>query len=184
MKINWSKLGFILTRERLLASGAIFIISGLLFLYGYATREKVEADDDFVVIKGTVKDFNFIDGQRGTRIYSFRVAEYNKTFRLTADFLKYFDKDNFKTVASTGEMLRIELPKSQGSLSRLNDGRTAVVFGLYSENQVLLDKQKTIGSHNSHFMVYSSMAFLVLGSIVVYYGFKAKREFGKEDNNC
>ncbi len=93
-KSKLRKFGFI--PERFKSAGYLFIFSGFVFLCFEFTKPQIHSDKDLFFIKGHFKNYNFINGDKGFRDYTFKFKEYSNTFKIKADFLgNHFNIEKF-----------------------------------------------------------------------------------------
>ena len=116
------------------------------FLYQEIGQDKPETDDDLHEVQGLIQDYEFkhIRGFRGTkRINNIWLNNYDCTFKIKADFLSLFDKNDFIRDFKKGDQLTLEIPKYD--LKHLEKpGNTFFIYSIKSSMRAYLKDGDTL----------------------------------------
>jgi hypothetical protein len=167
--LNFKRL-FLIDKSKLTFAGIIFISSAIAITWIELAKPKIERSEDLYFIKGHFRDYDFDNhGGRYTN-YTFRLKKFSNSFKIKADFLGGFEKSKFVNL-QYGDDLTISIaPKDIHNLNTNNS--YFFVFSIASDQAIFLDTEYTIKKHNSNFIYYAAISFLLVGLISLYYGLK------------
>src|SRR5687767_2672110 len=109
---------------------AIFI--GLLTLFTTAKRNKITSDVHLMNINGSLLNYSFKNGSRGSRMYDFWLSGYVCTFRIPADYLTCFDKVEFVKNKLQGKLIKLKIPKQERN-KLYREGERVIVQEIYTD---------------------------------------------------
>lgn len=142
----------------------IFIgLIGLLMLTDTLTKEKIDEHTKLIELKSPLKSYNFYDGTRGHKHYYFYCNNYCNKFQIKADYLDYFNKENFPTQTGTEITFRI----SENDYIRINDCNKIFVYDISTKNQTLLSLKKVIEFERKRIDLIFSILF-ILGATIAF----------------
>lgn len=171
MKVNWDRW---IKRDRgsLLFLGYASFFLALFLLYLDFTKPVINSKNDLIFISGPITDFTFFDGSRGTHIYTLRLKNFKNTFKIKADFLSFFKKDEFRIIPAEQEVT-VAIPKIFENILNTNY-ESVFIYSLTSNTETYLDYAQAIEKHNSNLLKYFSGAAILIGFVSIYFGNKAK----------
>jgi hypothetical protein len=171
VKINWERW-VRLDKGRFLFAGSMLCIASFAFLYIRCSQPKPQSKDDFKIIKGQLKNTNFINGFRGRRNYTFELNGYSNSFKIKADFLRYFYATDFQQLENS-ETLTVGISnEDKNNLNSTSD--YLFVYLIRSESKIFLDEKDTIAFQNSMTDYYYFSGLFLLGLTLIYFGYKIK----------
>lgn len=146
----------------------------IAFCWVELSKPKIKDQSDLYFINGHFRDYDFDKHGGRYTIYTFRLKEFSNSFKIKADFLGDFKIDDFKNI-DYGHELIISISKED--ISNLNTNNSYFfVFTIADNKTSYLDTSYTIKRHNSKFIYYASILFVIVGLISIYYGQKWKRQ--------
>jgi hypothetical protein len=153
--------------RRLLFAGSFFLLAGILLVVMRATQPTIKSRNDLAFVSGRLNGYDFHDGTRGTHIYVFRIAGYESYFKISAEFLGFFDKTGFESIDPKQDLSVGIFKQDTAKLSI--PGKTVFVYAIADKDVNYLDVDQAIKAHNSLFAYYASAVFIVLGIIMIYF---------------
>ena len=106
---------------------------------------------------------------RGRYDYQFALDGYSNSFKIKADFLKYFDVKAFQQL-ETGRMITVGISKEDKT--KLTTTKNSLLVYLIEENtRFFLDHRDTIAFQNSKRDYYYAVGLFCIGLILIYVGY-------------
>ena len=152
--------------------GIVLLLSGILSLILRFTQPAIKSRNDLAFISGQLNGYDFHDGTRGTHIYTFKIAGYESSFKIKADFLGSFDKTGFESI-DPKEDLTVGIFKQDSGILAMPD-KSVLVYSVADKYVNYLDADKVIKEQNSLFPYFLGIVFIVVGLIVVYYNLSSR----------
>ena len=101
--------------------------------------------------------------------YKFALDDYSNSFKIKADFLKYFDVKSFQQL-ETGRMLIVGI--SNEDKQKLNTTKNYLfVYLITTDTQYFLNHKDTIAFQNSKRDYYYAFGLFCIGLVLIYVGY-------------
>lgn len=144
------------------------VLIGLWLFVSAIITQKVSSASDLINIDGTLSKYSFIDGNRGTKKYYIWLTQYKATFQIPADFLNYFEKNQFENFFAEGQILFIGIAKSDQN--KLGNSKHRVrIYDLHNNSLSFLKSSLTIKQENNVLQYLVGPLFILAGICFYFY---------------
>jgi hypothetical protein len=156
--------------------GLIFgIVAFIYFIYTGLTREKIMSDADLVETRMPYLRHSFVDNEgfkNFTHKYYIWTKHGKRPFKVKADYLGIFKKEDFTKTIQEGDTITFTIPKEQLRLRRFRSDDHYFVTSIESKGTVYLDKDEVLKIETklaaSNADYYIGTMFLV-GGLFIYF---------------
>lgn len=117
----------------------------IYFLYNGLTKVNVTSPNDLTEIKGTYLRHSFKDNtgfKNVTHQYYIWTSNYSNAFQVKADYLRFFDAEQFATNIKLGDSIVFTIPTNLKT--KLNSEENVFVTSILANSVNLLDKNKVL----------------------------------------
>jgi hypothetical protein len=138
-------------------------IIGLFMLTGSLTKEKINQNTKFIELRSKLTDYKFEDGSRGQKHYYFYCADFCNKFQIKADYIAYFNKDNFSDKIGTELTFKI----SERKFNTKYDCNKIYVYEISTERENLLNLNEVLEFENKRYDIITP-CLLIFGAIIAF----------------
>lgn len=160
MKNFWTVIKPWFEKEYYAAATFAFAVSFMMFL-NFFIEDKVRSENDLQYIEGSVVEYSFKQGFRGSKIYYIWLENYGCTFQIPADYLHLFDEFNFRRIVNVGSKVVLFIRKSE--LKYLKRNKDIFVFHVNDPIYTYLSQKDTIEIEMKPMGLYGGFGFLIGG---------------------
>lgn len=152
--------------------GLLFgIVAFVYFSYQGLAREKIESEEDLVLVHGSFMNYSFKDNtgyRRQGHQYYIWIDSYRNAFQIKADYLGIFKGVEFMTTVRQGDIIQFTIPKFQ--TIKLNSDKNVFVTSIKVKRSTYLSKSETLeierGLATSYADFFLAGGFLIVGLVV------------------
>lgn len=133
----------------------------------YLFKPSIHSKDDLECVKGKYSrhSFTYSSLRGGGYRYYVWLKNYSNPFKIKADFIDHSLKRKFEGSIRFGDELIIDIQK--GKKPKLNSNENIFIYSMRSNEVVYIDSKDTLAKHNSPFLLFISIGFILFG--VLYF---------------
>lgn len=131
-------------------------VIGILMLTDSLTKEEINQKTKFIELKSQLTTYNFVDGSRGYQHYYFYCDDYCNKFQIKADYISYFDKNNFPKFKGTELTFKI----TEKDFNNIPNCDKIFVYEISTEKQTLLKLNRIIEFENKKYDIILPCLFI------------------------
>ena len=157
----------------LIFAGLFFLISAIVLLYFYFSRDQITSKNDIKLVHGPYEKYDWIDkgGKNGSSL-TFHLLGYNATFKIKADFFSVLKKDDFKAIPQRKNLI-IGIP-NKDTLNLKSHGEIIFVYSIAGDDFTYMSFADTLKKHTTNLLLIAAGFFGIFGALLIYFGRRAK----------
>ncbi|ADR21935.1 hypothetical protein MATR_04310 [Marivirga tractuosa] len=162
---------------------SLFLIGlGIYFIVEHEIRERPQSTEDLIDLHGTITDYSFKDntGWRGNgRQYYIYLDGYPTKFQVKADYLRFFNKQQFEYNFKRDSRVKLSIPRYQESLVGTDENvfLTSISvngFEFLSKDETI-SREITMATSNSDYILGG--VSIVIGILIFLFYDKIKKSY-------